>query len=107
MRNSVGKLTPTALYVHRRAVNRMPVVLRLYEHCGAVAAGRPEEWDILKLNHSGRQVAWSSYPTFDVEPHPRLAWSYAVSMSSLEASLTSYEERDNRPLLHRKEEFLA
>jgi len=33
MRNSVGKLTPTALYVHRRAVDRMPVVLRLYEHC--------------------------------------------------------------------------
>ncbi|MGY1753803.1 DNA phosphorothioation-associated putative methyltransferase [Blastococcus sp. SYSU D01042] len=107
MRNSVGKLTPTALYVHRRAVNLMPVVLRLYEHCGAVAAGRPEGWAILKLNHSGRQVAWSSYPTFETEPHPRLAWSYAVSMSSLDASFTSYEQRDNRPLLHRKEEFLA
>ncbi|PWW23471.1 DNA phosphorothioation-associated putative methyltransferase [Geodermatophilus normandii] len=107
MRNSVGKLTPTALYVHRRAVERMPVVLRLYEHCGAVAAGRPEGWDVLKLNHSGRQVAWSSYPTFDSEPHPRLAWSYAVSMSTLDAQFSSYEERENRPLLHRKEEFLA
>ena len=107
MRNSVGKLTPTALYVHRRAVNLMPVVLRLYEHCGAVAAGRPDGWEILKLSHSGRQVAWSSYPAFDTEPHPRLAWSYAVSMTSLDASYTSYEERDNRPLLHRKEEFLS
>ena len=107
MRNSVGKLTPTALYVHRRAVNSMPVILRLYEHCGAVAAGRPESWDILKLNHTGRQVSWSSYPNFDSDPHPRLAWSYAVSMATLEASFTSYEERENRPLLHRKEEFLT
>jgi len=28
-------------------------------------------------------------------------------MSTLDASFTSYEERENRPLLHRKEEFLA
>ncbi|SFP89484.1 DNA phosphorothioation-associated putative methyltransferase [Geodermatophilus dictyosporus] len=107
MRNSVGKLTPTALYVHRRATEHMPVVLRLYEHCGAVAAGRPDGWDVLKLNHSGRQVSWSAYPDFDTDPHPRLAWSYAVSMSTLDAVHTSYEERANRPLLHRKEEFVS
>ena len=106
MRNSVGKLTPSALYVHRRAVEHLPVVLRLYEHCGAVAAGRPSDYDIVKLAHEGRHVSWLGYPEFDTDPHPKTAWSYAVDMSSLKTRYTSYVGRENRPLLHRKEEFL-
>ena len=107
MRNSPGKLTPTALYVHERAARRMPVVLRLYEHCGSIAAGRPMGWNILKLHHDKRRVAWSSYPEFDSNPHPTLSWSYGVDMSSLKATMQSYKDRPNLPLLHRKHEFLA
>ncbi|WP_303048507.1 DNA phosphorothioation-associated putative methyltransferase [Gordonia sp. IITR100] len=107
MSNSVGKLTATALYTHRRAVSGMPVVLRLYEHCGSVAAGRPDGWNMLKLDHRGRRVSWSCYPDFDKDPHPKLAWTFGVDMASLESKHQSFESRDNRPLLHRKEEFVA
>jgi DNA phosphorothioation-associated putative methyltransferase len=107
MRNSVGKMTPTAIYIHRRATEHMPVLLKLYEHCGAVAVGRPTDWDLVKLAHEGRSVSWLGYPEFDKDPHPRLAWSYNVDMRSLEASYRSYLDSDNRPLLHRKHEFLA
>lgn len=107
MQNSPGKMTATALYVHKRAVREMPVVLKLYEHCGFVAAGRPEGWNILKLEHRGRRVSWSSYPDFDVDPHPTLDWTYGVEMSSLESALQRFGDRNNRPILHRKEEFLA
>jgi len=107
MRNSPGKLTASALYVHRRAVPKIPVVLRLYEYCGFVAAGRPEGWNILKLEHRGRRVAWSSYPEFDSDPHPTLDWTYAVDMNSLEGNYQRFGDRANRPLLHRKEEFLS
>lgn len=107
MRNSPGKMTASALYVHRRAVSRMPVVLRLYEYCGFVAAGRPEGWNILKLDHQGRRVSWSSYPEFDTSPHPTLDWTYGVDMSSLEGTLQRFGDRSNRPILHRKEEFLG
>ena len=106
MRNSPGKLTASALYVHRRAVSKIPVVLRLYEYCGFVAAGRPEDWNILKLEHRGRRVSWSSYPGFDSSPHPTLDWTYSVDMSSLEGTFQRFGDRSNRPLLHRKEEFL-
>jgi len=107
MLNSPGKFTATALYVHRRAVPKIPVVLRLYEYCGFVAAGRPEGWNILKLDHRGRRVSWSSYPEFDKDPHPTLDWTYGVDMTTLEASFQKFGDRANRPLLHRKEEFLA
>lgn len=106
MQNSPGKLTATALYVHRRALPKVPVVLRLYEYCGFVAAGRPDDWNILKLDHRGRRVSWSSYPEFDTNPHPTLDWTYGVDMSTLEASFQRFGDRSNRPLLHRKEEFL-
>jgi DNA phosphorothioation-associated putative methyltransferase len=106
MCNSVGKMTPTAIYVHRRAADCMPVLLKLYEHCGAVAVGRPADWDLVKLSHVGRSVSWLGYPDFDKDPHPRLAWSYNVDMRTLEGSYRSYLDSDNRPLLHRKHEFL-
>jgi len=106
MQNSPGKMTASAFYVHRRAVDRVAVVLRLYEHCGFVAAGRPEGWNILKLEHRGRRVSWSSYPEFDSDAHPTLDWTYGVDMTSLKSGLQSFRDRANRPLLHRKEEFL-
>lgn len=106
MQNSPGKLTASALYVHRRATLRMPVVLRLYEFCGSVAAGRPDDWNILKLDHRGRRVSWSSYPDFDEHPHPTLDWTYGVEMATLKSGFQRFGDRENRPLLHRKEEFL-
>ncbi|MGW4662225.1 DNA phosphorothioation-associated putative methyltransferase [Streptosporangium sandarakinum] len=104
--SKVGKLTPTALYVHRRAVEHMPVVLRLYEHCASIAAGRPPDWTVVKLRHQGRGVSWLDYPEFDDDPHPRLRSSYMVDLTTLKTSFMSYEQSTNRPLLHRKHEFL-
>ncbi|MFF4198842.1 DNA phosphorothioation-associated putative methyltransferase [Nonomuraea sp. NPDC001831] len=104
--SKVGKLTPTALYVHGRAVEHMPVVLRLYEHCASLAAGRPPEWTVAKLRHQGRGVSWLDYPEFDDDPHPRLRSSYMVDLTTLKTSFMSYEQSTNRPLLHRKHEFL-
>ncbi|MEU5024265.1 DNA phosphorothioation-associated putative methyltransferase [Streptomyces milbemycinicus] len=105
--SQIGKLTPTALYVHRRALDRMPTVLRLYEHCASIAAGRPQEWILAKLKHQGRAVSWLDYPDFDKDPHPRILSSYQVDLKTLETSHTSYANSTNRPLLHRKHEFLT
>ncbi|MEU6996692.1 DNA phosphorothioation-associated putative methyltransferase [Nonomuraea sp. NPDC046570] len=104
--SKVGKITPTALYVHRRALDHMPVVLRLYEHCASLAAGRPQEWTLAKLRHQGRGVSWLDYPEFDSDPHPRLRSSYMVDLTTFKTSHMSYEQSENRPLLHRKHEFL-
>lgn len=105
--SAAGKLTQTALYVHRRAIDRLPTVLRLYEHCASIAAGRPQGWTIAKLKHQGRAVSWLDYPEFDVDPHPRIASSYLVDLQTLETSHISYANSSNRPLLHRKHELLA
>ncbi|MFD5209332.1 DNA phosphorothioation-associated putative methyltransferase [Streptomyces anulatus] len=105
--SAVGKLTPTALYVHQRALHQMPTVLRLYEHCASIAAGRPQAWTLAKLLHRGRAVSWLDYPDFDHDPHPRMLSSYRVEMKTLETSHTLHTHSDDRPLLHRKHEFLS
>ncbi|MFE9486476.1 DNA phosphorothioation-associated putative methyltransferase [Streptomyces sp. NPDC006641] len=105
--SAVGKVTPSALYVHRRAVDRLPTVLRLYEHCASIAAGRPQAWTLAKLRHQGRAVSWLDCPDFDSDPHPRISTSYEVELGTLETSHTSYVDTKNRPLLHRKHEFLS
>ena len=107
MRNSIGKMTPTAMYIHVRALDRAPIILRLYEYCGAVAAGRIPDATLVKLHHDKRAVAWLGYPDFDSDPHPRTAWSYQVTFPDFETSFTDFSSRANRPLLHRKEEFLS
>lgn len=106
MRASPGKLTPTALYVHRRALSSCPVLLRLYEECGALAAGRPAEWDVVKMHHDRRMISWLAYPRFDADPHPALHSSYHVDLRTLKVGMTDYADAPNPPVLHRKEEFL-
>ncbi|MFB7269634.1 DNA phosphorothioation-associated putative methyltransferase [Streptomyces sp. NPDC056244] len=105
--STAGKFTATAFYVHRRALYRVPTLLCLYEQCASIAAGRPGKWSVVKLRHQGRGVSWLDYPEFDTDPHPRLAASYAVDLETLRSSFTSYADSTNRPLLHRKHEFLA
>lgn len=107
MRSSVGKLTPSALYVHHKALASAPVLLRLYEECGAVAGGRPDQWDVVKLHHDRPMISWLSYPAFDRDPHPRLHRSYRVDLVSFDVAQSTYEQSENPPLLHRKHEFLA
>lgn len=107
MRASVGKMTPSALYIHRRALPAAPILLRIYEECAALAAGRPGSWEVVKLHHDRRMVSWLSYPDFDRDPHPPLRASHHVDLANLQAGRSSYAEVTNPPVLHRKEEFLS
>ena len=101
-----GKLTPEALYVHMEALSSLPPLLRVYEGCARAYFGHIEDANILKLNRRKARISYLSYPDFEKDPHPALASSLLVSLSDLEVSHRDYTERDNPPILHRKEEFV-
>ena len=67
---TVGKQTPSALYVHRSGLDYLPGVLRVYEGCGQVLAGTIEGANVIKLSVTEPQVSYLSYPGFDKEAHP-------------------------------------
>ena len=49
-RSSIGKITPSAIYVHESALDRLSPLLRLYEGCARRYIGRVEEGNIIKLH---------------------------------------------------------
>jgi DNA phosphorothioation-associated putative methyltransferase len=69
--------------------------------------GRIPDFTLVKLSHDKRAVSWLGYPDFDSDPHPRTSWSFQVTFPELATKFQDFSHRANRPLLHRKEEFLA
>jgi DNA phosphorothioation-associated putative methyltransferase len=103
----VGKLTPSALYVHRSALPQLPTLLRLYEGCAQALVGTVEGANLIKLSVTGPQVSYLSYPRFDRDAHPTLSAAVTVNLSKLTVDFRDYRRSENPPLIHRKEEFVA
>jgi len=104
--SKVGKLTPTALYCHVRALELLSPILRVFEGCARGYIGRVEEANIIKLYRHEPIVSYLIYPDFEVDPHPALAYSLTVHFQTLRIESRDYRNYQNPPILHRKETFL-
>jgi DNA phosphorothioation-associated putative methyltransferase len=105
--SKVGKLTPSALYVHESALPHLAPVLRIYEGCARAFTGSVEGANIIKLHRDSPRVSYLSYPDFEVDPHPALQASLLVELQTFRMDLRHYEQVANPPVLHRKEEFVT
>jgi DNA phosphorothioation-associated putative methyltransferase len=105
--SAVGKLTPTALYVHRSALPHLPRLLRLYEGCARVLAGTVDGANIIKLSVAEPQVSYLAYPGFERDAHPALSAAVTVNLGKLTVTLRDYSRSENPPVIHRKEEFVV
>ncbi|HEX3885399.1 MAG TPA: class I SAM-dependent methyltransferase [Stellaceae bacterium] len=103
----IGKLMPTALYVHANAVAELPILLRLYEGCARRYLGSVPGANIVKLGRHERKISYLSYPQFEDDPHPALTVSVSVDLQNFRVRQRQYAEDRNPPVLHRKEEFLG
>jgi len=103
----VGKLLPTALYVHNTALSMLPPILRAYEGCARWLVGTVADATLTKLATDKAKVSYLTYPRFDVDPHPALASATYVRIGSLDVDARDYTGSDNPPILHRKETFVA
>jgi DNA phosphorothioation-associated putative methyltransferase len=104
---TVGKLTPTALYVHRSALDRLPLLLRAFEGCGRGYLGEVEGANVIKLYRHEPKLSYLSYPDFESEPHPALAFSLNVDLRAFRLKTRRFVGQPNPPVLHRKECFVA
>lgn len=105
--SKIGKLTPTALYIHESALSMLSPVLRLYEGCARGYLGRVEGANIIKLHRAEPKISYLSYPAFDTDPHPPLAESLTVHLQTFRVKTRSFRSSSNRPILHRKELFVT
>jgi DNA phosphorothioation-associated putative methyltransferase len=105
--SKVGKLTPSALYVHESALPQLAPVLRIYEGCARAFIGSVEGANLIKMHRDSPRVSYLSYPDFDEDPHPSLRASLLVELQTFRMDLRHYDQVANPPVLHRKEEFVA
>lgn len=106
-RSPVGKVTPSAIYVHESALDSLPPLLRLYEGCARRYIGRVEEANLVKLHTTEPMISYLSYPEFESDPHPALAHSLAIHLQSFRLRERDYRSSRNPPILHRKETFIT
>jgi DNA phosphorothioation-associated putative methyltransferase len=102
----VGKLTPSALYVHISVVSQLPPILRIYEGCARTYIGIAEGVNLIKLHRGMPQVSYLAYPDFERDPHPVLVAALIVPLKTFRIQYRDYTDAKNPPILHRKETFL-
>ena len=103
----VGKLTPTALYVHISALSELPPLLRIYEGCARNYVGIMDEANVVKLHRDAPAVSYLVYPRFERNAHPALAMSLLVGLQTLRVDRRDFRTSANPPILHRKETLVA
>ncbi len=104
--SSVGKLTPTSLYVHTTALETLDPLLRVYEGCARALVGTVDQANIVKLRFVEPIVSYLAYPDFETDPHPTLASSLLVHLQTFRVHVRQYGASENPPVLHRKEQFV-
>lgn len=105
--STVGKLTGEAIYLHESAVSELPPLLRVYEGCARVLVGRVEGANVVKLHRGRPAVSYLSYPGFETVAHPALYGSLIVDLQKLRVKYRDYASSENRPILHRKDQFIS
>jgi DNA phosphorothioation-associated putative methyltransferase len=103
----IGKLMPTALYLHESAIAELPVELRLFEGCARTYYGAIPGANIIKINRTEPKVTYLSYPDFETDPHPSLRWSVSINLQTFRVKQRAFAPDGNIPILHRKELFLS
>lgn len=100
---AVGKITPSAVYVHTSALPDLPPLLRVYEGCASTFIGSVDNANVIKLSLKEPRVSYLNYPRFDTDPHPALQSSVVVPLQTFWVRYRDYSASENPPILHRKE----
>jgi DNA phosphorothioation-associated putative methyltransferase len=105
--SSIGKRTPEAIYAHVEAIDLLPSELRVFVGAADALIGQVPDATLVKAHLDKPRVSYLVYPDFDTDPHPALAESWVVDFRELDVRPHDYRGRENPPILHRKELFVA
>lgn len=93
----VGKHTPSSLYVHVSAIDRLPSLLRVYKGCADAFLGMVDGATIVKLSFDQPKVSYLAYPEFNRQAHPALSWSMYAHLGRLRTDFRDYSEVASPP----------
>jgi DNA phosphorothioation-associated putative methyltransferase len=65
---------------HRSVLGKLPPILRVYVHCGALRYGNPEEADLIKIHVRSGKLTFLQYDNFDRKRHPVLQTRIKINL---------------------------
>ncbi len=104
--SKIGKVLPSDLYIHKKYIDHLSPILRVYVGCAQVLIGEIPDANIVKIHRLTGKVSYLVYEKFGVKAHPELKEATTVFLKTLEIKKRSYQCSGNPPILHRKETLL-
>ena len=105
--SNLGKLLPNALYVHIEALAHLHPKLQNYESFARKLLDSTQGVTLVKFSTEQLKISYLFYGNFDTLPHPQLKRSILVDVKNSSLSDRDYSNRENPPILHRKETFVT
>lgn len=103
----VGKRLPDSIYLHRDALQQSDEGLSRFVQAVALALKIPDDgWNVIKLGRQAFRLSLLHYPSFFSDAYPALHRSIAVDLAKLQHRIMEYQEQENPPILHRKEQMV-
>jgi DNA phosphorothioation-associated putative methyltransferase len=104
-----GKQVASRFYLHLDALKGAEEVIQSRIAAAQALAGltRGDDYNLVRLELEGLTIALLHYPGFFDEPFPALAASWLVDPEAGTATLRTYADSLNPPILHRKELLLS
>ena len=108
MASSPGKTVGQRTYLHVEAAATLTVteMAGLLDAERLAGVQRGEQYNLIRMDADGSQIALLNYPDFFDEPFPALRESRLVNLAAGTVSYRSYADSLNPPILHRKELLL-
>jgi DNA phosphorothioation-associated putative methyltransferase len=103
----VGKQLPQALYIHDNYIDTLPAPLQVKVGVAKSLLGTIPDCTLLKINKLKDKISFLVYDNFEKIPHPALLYSYSVDLKRNYVEFWDFRNRENPPILHRKETFIA
>ena len=105
---SGGKRVADHSYLHVSLVQEHDEALGQLVARASVFAGVSDgAFDVVRFGRRTPEVALLAYPSFFDEPFPALACSWRLDVIKEEVTRTDFADRNNPPILHRKELLLS
>lgn len=104
---AVGKRLPDSIYLHRDALQQSDEALGRFVQAVALALKIPDDgWNVIKLGLQAFRLSLLHYPSFFSDAYPALHRSITVDLTKLQHRIMEYQEQENPPILHRKEQMV-
>ena len=101
---NIGHQDEQSLYVHRRQLDGLPPLLRIYVSCASLLYGDVNQADIVKIHKASGKVTFLLYDNFDEKYLPELQQRIKVDLPRQFVNV--YDHSDSGQLLYYKGRFL-